>query len=56
MHVPNWNEAIIEEFRANSGRVEAFAKQPLVLLHTIGAKSGAERVNPLACLQHGDTR
>jgi deazaflavin-dependent oxidoreductase (nitroreductase family) len=52
----NWNDAIIEEFRANGGKVAAFAKQPLLLLHTIGAKSGEERVNPVAYLvQDGRT-
>jgi deazaflavin-dependent oxidoreductase (nitroreductase family) len=51
----NWNDEIINEFRANGGTVKAFAKQPLLLLHTTGAKSGAERVNPLAYLKRGDT-
>jgi deazaflavin-dependent oxidoreductase (nitroreductase family) len=44
----DWNRGIIEEFRANGGRVKAFAQQPLLLLHHRGAKSGTERVNPLA--------
>ncbi|MDP9242390.1 MAG: nitroreductase family deazaflavin-dependent oxidoreductase [Actinomycetota bacterium] len=44
----DWNRGIIEEFRANKGRVKAFAHQPLLLLHHRGAKSGTERVNPLA--------
>jgi deazaflavin-dependent oxidoreductase (nitroreductase family) len=48
------NEPVIAEFRANGGHVAAFGKQPLLLLHTIGAKSGAQRVNPLACLRRGD--
>jgi deazaflavin-dependent oxidoreductase (nitroreductase family) len=46
---PDINRRIIEEFRANGGRVsgpaEAFS---LLLLHTRGARSGAERVNPVA--------
>lgn len=47
----NWNEQIIEEFRANDGRVGGpFEGVPLVLLHTRGAKSGEERINPLARL------
>lgn len=46
----NWNTAIIEEFRANDGRVSgAFEGRRLVLLHTTGARSGKERINPLAC-------
>ena len=44
----NWNVQVIEEFRANEGRVGgAFEGAPLLLLHTIGAKSGLERVNPM---------
>jgi deazaflavin-dependent oxidoreductase (nitroreductase family) len=44
----NWNQSVIDEFRANGGRVAAFAHQPLLLLHHRGARSGIERVNPLA--------
>jgi len=49
------NRAIIEEFRANAGRVGGrFEGRQLVLLHTIGAKSGQERINPVACIVDGD--
>ncbi len=53
---PNdWNKAIIEEFRANDGKVGGqFAGKPLALLHTIGAKSGQPRINPVACMKDGD--
>jgi deazaflavin-dependent oxidoreductase (nitroreductase family) len=44
----DWNRGVIEEFRANGGRVASFARQPLLLLHHRGAKTGIERVNPLA--------
>ena len=45
----DWNKAIIEEFRANKGKVGGyFERTNLLLLHTKGAKSGLERVNPLA--------
>ncbi len=45
----DWNQKIIEEFRANDGRVGGnFEGRTLLLLHHIGAKSGTERVNPLA--------
>ncbi len=51
----NWNEKIIAEFRANEGRVGGpFEGKTLLLLHTIGAKSGLERVNPVACTTDGD--
>jgi hypothetical protein len=44
----DWNRKIIEEFRANRGKVGGnFAGAPLLLLHTVGASSGRERVNPL---------
>jgi deazaflavin-dependent oxidoreductase (nitroreductase family) len=47
--MPDWNANIIAEFRANEGRVGGpFEGHPLVLLHHRGAKSGTERVNPLA--------
>lgn len=45
----NWNQKIVDEFRANEGKVGGyFAGKPLLLLHHKGAKSGQERVNPLA--------
>ena len=44
----DWNTNIIEEFRKNGGRVASFRTQPLLLLHHRGAKTGIERVNPLA--------
>lgn len=44
----DWNAKIIEEFRANAGRVGGpFEGAPLLLLHTTGAKSGVERTNPV---------
>jgi deazaflavin-dependent oxidoreductase (nitroreductase family) len=52
----DWNAAIIEEFRANGGKVGGqFTGAPLLLLHSIGAKSGKTRVNPLVYqdLGHG---
>ncbi len=44
----DWNQTIIDEFRANGGKVGGhFEGAPLLLLHTTGARSGAERVSPL---------
>jgi deazaflavin-dependent oxidoreductase (nitroreductase family) len=49
------NKGVVEEFRANAGRVEGyFAGAPMLLLHHIGARSGRERVNPLVYLRDGD--
>lgn len=45
----DWNARIIEEFRANGGEVGGrFEGRRLLLLHHRGAKTGIERVNPLA--------
>lgn len=47
--VSDWNSKIIEEFRASAGKVGGqFEGIPLLLLHTTGARSGKERINPLA--------
>ena len=47
----DWNQKIIEEFRANEGRVGGpFEGAPLLLLHTTGAKSGKERISPMMYL------
>ena len=43
----DYNQAIIDEFRTNDGTVEHFGRG-LVLLHHVGAKSGAQRVSPVA--------
>lgn len=53
---PNdWNRAIIEEFRANAGKVGGrFEGAPMILVHSIGARTGAERVNPLVYFPDGD--
>lgn len=49
--VQAWNAQIIEEFRANEGRVGGpFEGAPVLLLHTTGAKSGTSRVNPMMYL------
>lgn len=49
------NKAIIDEFRANGGKVGGpFSGRTLLLLHTIGAKTGQKRVNPVATFQDGD--
>ena len=46
----DWNTRVITEFRANGGKVAQFGDSPLVILHTIGAKSGAVREIPLVAL------
>src|ERR1700712_1560473 len=49
------NDQIIDEFRANEGRVGGnFEGAPLLLLHSTGAKSGAKRVTPMMYLADGE--
>jgi deazaflavin-dependent oxidoreductase (nitroreductase family) len=49
------NKKIIDEFRANDGKVGGpFEGKTLLLLHTKGAKSQQERINPVACIKDGD--
>jgi deazaflavin-dependent oxidoreductase (nitroreductase family) len=51
----DFNTKIIEEFRANGGKVGGpFAGAPLVLVTTTGAKTGATRTTPLVYLPDGD--
>ena len=53
----HYNTKIIEEFRANEGRVGGpWAGIPLILIHHVGAKSGIERVTPLGCFPQPDGR
>ena len=53
--IHDFNEKIIEEFRANGGKVGGpFEGAPLLLLHTTGAKTGRTRVKPLAYRRDGD--
>src|ERR1700692_3080401 len=52
-----WNRKMVEEFRASGGKPDGpFAGSPLLLLHTIGARSGRERINPLMYQDLGDGR
>jgi deazaflavin-dependent oxidoreductase (nitroreductase family) len=52
----DWNATIIEEFRGSHGVVGGpFEGAPVLLLHTKGARSGAERVNPMMYLDEDGT-
>src|SRR5687767_4765650 len=52
----NWNAGVVEEFRANQGKLTTgrFAGRRLVLLTTVGARSGQPRITPLAYTRDGD--
>ena len=55
IEVQDRNKKIIDEFRANDGKVGGrFEGKTLLLLHTKGAKSGQERINPVAYVRDGD--
>ena len=51
----DFNQAVIDQFRANDGKVGGyFAGANLLLLHTTGAKSGQPRTNPMVYVPDGD--
>jgi deazaflavin-dependent oxidoreductase (nitroreductase family) len=51
----DFNAKIIEEFRANGGKVTGmFADAPLVLITHTGAKSGIKRTTPVVYTRDGD--
>jgi deazaflavin-dependent oxidoreductase (nitroreductase family) len=51
----DFNARLIAEFRAHHGQVGGnFAGAPLLLLHTVGARSGAARISPMMYLPDQD--
>ena len=51
----DWNAKVIEEFKANEGKVGGFFEDKSVLiLHTTGARSGLERLTPLVYRKEDD--
>jgi deazaflavin-dependent oxidoreductase (nitroreductase family) len=55
MAMNDFNQKVIEDFRANAGKVGGqFAGAPMVLLTTKGAKSGKTYVNPLVYTRDGN--
>ena len=54
--VNEFNRGIIEQFRANDGKVgPPFEGAPLLILHSTGAKSGKNRLAPIVYQQVGDS-
>ncbi|MFC5502384.1 nitroreductase/quinone reductase family protein [Lysinimonas soli] len=49
----DWNESMITAFRENNGTAGQFGRE-LVILHTIGAKSGEERLVPAVGFRQDD--
>jgi deazaflavin-dependent oxidoreductase (nitroreductase family) len=55
VNVNEFNRNLIDEFRANDGKVGGpFAEAPLLLLTTTGAKSGRKHTTPLVYQKDGD--
>lgn len=50
----DWNAKIIEEFREKGGKGVAQFGDALLLLHHTGARSGTERISPLAFFDDGE--
>src|ERR1700738_5320945 len=51
----NFNQNTIDEFRSNNGKVGGyFANATLLLLTTVGAKSGQSRTTPVAYVTDAD--
>ena len=54
--VQDFNATIIDEYRANGGKLGGqFEGAPVLLLHSTGAKSGKERINPMMYQAVGDS-
>jgi deazaflavin-dependent oxidoreductase (nitroreductase family) len=55
MSMADFNQQVITEFRENDGKVGGmFDGMPLLLLHHVGAKSGAARIAPLVYMPDGE--
>ena len=52
--MPNWNDAIIEEFNAKAGKGVGPFGDHLILLTTVGARSGSERTSPVMYHRDGE--
>jgi deazaflavin-dependent oxidoreductase (nitroreductase family) len=50
----DWNQQVIDEFRANGGKVAQFGDADMVILHHTGAKSGQPRETPLVSRIDGE--
>lgn len=55
MDVHEWNQQVVDEFRAHEGRVGGpFEGAPMILVHHVGRRSGTERVSPMVFQAVGD--
>jgi deazaflavin-dependent oxidoreductase (nitroreductase family) len=51
-----FNERNIAEFRANGGKLSSFGDAPILLLTTVGSKTGRQRVTPTMYMQDDGDR
>lgn len=51
--VNSWNDRVIDDFRTNDGVTERWGKN-LIVMHTVGAKTGEERLAPVMGLRLDD--
>jgi deazaflavin-dependent oxidoreductase (nitroreductase family) len=57
VNVPNLNEQVIDDFRANGGHVGGpYEGAPIILVHHVGAKTGTKRVSPVMYFPQEDGR
>jgi deazaflavin-dependent oxidoreductase (nitroreductase family) len=55
LELEEMNRSVIADFRANAGQVGGqHASLDIILLHHLGARSGQERVTPLAYVRDGE--
>jgi len=52
--MPNWNDATIREFHAKAGKGIAGFGDRLLLLTTVGARRGKERISPVMYHRDGE--
>ena len=52
--MPNWNDATIKEFHAKAGKGVGPFGDRLMLLTTVGARSGKERTSPVVYHRDGE--
>ena len=52
--MPNWNDATIKEFHSKAGKGIAGFGDQLLLLTTVGARSGKERISPVVYHRDGE--
>ncbi len=51
--MPSWRDPMVQQFRDNGGTVERFGRN-LVVMHTIGAKTGQLHLRPARGIPDGD--